>query len=198
MSSADEGNRPEGRRGPGDRPQPTPPRPRPWKPASAWNIPDVAPDDGGDPARPLAVLVSFHYLRRAVRRHWLHCCVPAVIGMLLAGAFLVVSPAQPTATTTLLLAHDERVDPASASATDVTLLTTHAVAEQAVQALGLSLSPEALIKSVTPVSTGSSQVLQVTMTGPTDAEAVRRLSIFSAVYLRFRAAQVNRESSVQI
>jgi capsular polysaccharide biosynthesis protein len=198
MSSADEGNRPDVRRAGLDRSQPSPPRPKPWKAASAWNTPDVAPDDPGDPARPLAALVSFHYLRRAVRRHWLRCAMAGVLGLLIAAGFLVVSPALPTATTTLWLSHDERVDPAGAIATDLTLLTTHTVAERTVQALGLSMSPDALMKSVTPVATGSSQVLQLTMTGPTDAEAVRRLRTFTTVYLQFRAQQVTKETATQI
>ena len=198
MSSVDDGSRSDGRRSGLDRSQPMPPRLRPWKAASAWNIPDVAPDDPGDPGRPMAALVSFHYLRRAVRRHWIRCAVPAVLGLLLAAGFLLVSPTLPTATTTLLLSHDERIDPASAAATDVTLLSTHTVAVQTVHDLGLSMSPDALTKSVTPVPTGSSQVLQLTMTGPTDAEAVRRLTTFAAVYLQYRAEQVTTQTTVQI
>lgn len=196
MSSADEGRSREAWRSAAERPNP--PGPKPWKLPSAWNIPDVAPDDTGDLARPLPALVSFHYLRRSVRRRWLQCLVPAFLGLLLAGGFLLMSPPRPTATTTLLLSHDERVDPSSAIATDITLLTTHTVAERTVQALGLSIPPEALMDSVTPVSTGSSEVLQLTMTGPTGAEAARRLGVFASVYLAYRADQVTAQSAALI
>ena len=87
MSTDDDGTRAEGRRRGADRAS-APPRPKPWTMTSAWNIPDVAPDDDNDPIRPLAALVSFHYLRGAVRRRWLRCLVPAVLGLLLAVGFL--------------------------------------------------------------------------------------------------------------
>jgi capsular polysaccharide biosynthesis protein len=198
VSGTDEGPRPDTRRTGPERSQPAPPRPRPWKHASAWNIPDVDPDETADPGRPLAALVSFHYLRRAVRRRWLRCALPGLLGLLLAAGFLALSPALPTATTTLLLNHDERVDPASAIATDISLLSTHEVAAQTVRALGLSMDPDELRSSVTPVPTASAQVLQLTMTGPTQAEAMRRLSAFSKVYLDFRAQQVTKQSAVLV
>ena len=60
------------------------------------------------------------------------------------------------------------------------------------------MAPEALLDAVTPVSTGSAEVLQVTMTGPSDAEAMRRLAAFTEVYLQFRAEQVTAQSGILI
>jgi capsular polysaccharide biosynthesis protein len=176
----------------------SPPRPKPWRVASAWNIPDVSPDNPDDPARPLAALVSFHYLRRAVRRRWLRCLLPAALGLLMAAGFLVLKPTVPAASTALFLAHDDRADPSSAMATDISLLGTHTVAERTVQALGLPISPGTLVGSLTATDTGSTQILQVTMTAPTEAEAVRRLEVLTAVYLQFRAKKVTAQTSVLI
>jgi capsular polysaccharide biosynthesis protein len=198
MTSIDDGTRPEGRRPGVDRGSASPPKPKPWQVTSAWNMPDVAPDDPNDAARPLAALVSFHYLRAAVRRRWVRCTVPAVLGLLAAVGFLVLNPSLPTARTAFLLTHDPGVDPNAASATDVSLLTTQTVAQRTVKALGLNMSAQALLDSVTPVPTGSAEVLQLTMTGPSGAEAVRRLDMFAQQYLQFRAEQVAAQSNILI
>jgi len=63
-----------------------------WSPSGSWNVPDDAPDDPGNQPRPLASLVSFHYLRAAVRRRWRICASFAVLGLLLAAAYLVLNP----------------------------------------------------------------------------------------------------------
>ena len=105
-------------------------------------MPDVAPDDPNDPARPFAALVSFHYLRAAVRRRWVRCLVPAVLGLLGAVGYLALNPTLPTAKAGFLLAHEPGTDPNAASSTDVSLLTTRSVAERTVRARGLAMSPQ--------------------------------------------------------
>jgi hypothetical protein len=83
-------------------------------------------------------------------------------------------------------------------ATDVSLLTTRVVAERTLAVLGLTLSPQEILDSVTPVPTGSTEVLQITMTAPTEAEAIRRLEAFTTTYLRFRAEEVSARSQILI
>jgi capsular polysaccharide biosynthesis protein len=177
---------------------PRPPGPAPWNVPEAWNIPDVAPEDPGDPVRPVATLVSFHYLRAAVRRRWRVCALLATLGVLLGVAFLVAMPASPTATTTLRLTHKEQAAPSGAIATDISLLATRTVAERTITALGLTMSPEDLMKSVKAVPSDSSEILQLTMTAPTNAEAVRRLDLFTQEYLAFRAKQLSAQSDIMI
>jgi capsular polysaccharide biosynthesis protein len=195
VSAVDDPGRPEASSAPSDRPQ-QPPQPAPWKLAGAWNIPDVAPGDPYEPGRPLGALVSFHYLRAAVRRRWFRCLLPGIIGVLLAGGFFVRS--QPAATTTLLLTRVAKNDGSGSMATDMSLLTTRAVAERAIRELGLTMTPEDLLTTVHAVPTDSSDVLQLTMTGPTAGEAVRRLGSFSQDYLDFRAAQILAQSTALI
>jgi capsular polysaccharide biosynthesis protein len=175
----------------------TPPKPAPWKPPVAWSIPDVAPE-GPDPSRPLAALVTLHYLRASVARRWLRCLLVTLAGLLLGVGFLVATPAKPAATTTLLLTHDANVEAQGALATDVSLLTTRVIAERTIADLGLSVTPAQLLDALTPVATGSSDVMQLTMTAPTHAEAVRRLDAFSRVYLDFRAGEVTARSKILI
>jgi hypothetical protein len=198
MTTMDDARRPEAARLASERPRSPSPRSVPWKAPPAWNIPDLSPEDAGDPARPLATLVSFHYLRAAVRRRRLRCLAPAVLGLLLGGGFLVASPTLPMATTTLMLTHDDRVDASNAISTDISLLSTRVVAERTIIDLGLTESPQSLMNSVAPVTTGSSEILQVTMTGPTGGQAVRRLDMFSREYLSFRANQISAQSDILI
>jgi capsular polysaccharide biosynthesis protein len=173
-----------------------PPQPAPWKLAGAWNIPDVAPEDPYDPGRPYGALVTFHYLRAAVRRRWVRCLLPGILGLLLAAGFLALSA--PTATATLLLTRQPKNDASSPMATDMSLLTTRAVAQSTIEKLGLRMAPEDLLATVRAVPTESSDVLQLTMTGPSTAEAVRRLTQFSQDYLDFRAKQILAQSSAVI
>lgn len=164
--------------------------------AEPWNIPDGMTDDSGDAAGPLATLVSFHYLRAAVRRRWHGCVAAALIGMLLAAGYLAMKPAVHTASTTVRLVHDQGADPSGAIATDISLVATRTVAARTIDALGLHKSPDAMMNSVAAVPTGSTQVLQLTMTAPTDAQAVRWLAVFTQQYLKFRAAQISAQNDV--
>jgi len=173
-------------------------RPGQWNQPASWNVPDAGSEDPDDSVRPLAALVSFHYLRAAVRRRWRLCALFTLLGVSLAMAFLVVSPAPRTATTTLRLNHQEQGDPSGAIATDVSLLTTRTVAERTIKALGLTISPEDLMSSVKAVPSDSPEILQLTLSAPTDAEAVRRLDRLSEEYLNFRAKQISVQSDVLI
>jgi capsular polysaccharide biosynthesis protein len=111
-------------------------------------------------------------------------------------AFLVAVPAPRTATTTLRLIHPEGADPDGAIATDISLMTTRTVAERTINALGLTMSPMDLMNSVKAVTTGSPEILQVTLSAPTDAEAVRILDQFTKEYLRFRGKQISVQSDI--
>jgi len=86
----------------------------------------------------------------------------------------------------------------TAMSTDVSLLMTRTVAQQTLDVLGLSMTPEALLGTVTPVPTGSPEILQVTMSGPSDAEAVHRLAVLSSTYLAFRYTKLSAQSQALI
>jgi capsular polysaccharide biosynthesis protein len=161
-------------------------------------VPDGAPGDPADYSRPLATLVTFHYLRSAVRRRWRICAAFAVIGLVLSAAYLKEKPASHTATATLRLVHSAQVDPAQAIATDISLVSVRAVAERTIKALGLHMAPQDMTDKVTAVPTGSTQVLQLQMSAPTDAEAVRWLDVFSKQYLSFRAVQISEQPQMLI
>lgn len=196
MSGSDDATRPTGLRLGFGRSEQTPGRAR-WTVPATWSVP-VTAWESRESGRPLATLVSFHYLRAAILRLWPVLAAAAVVGALLAGAFLVLKPTQPIATTTLLLSHDDRLDPARAMATDIGLLATRTVAQRTIGAHGLSVAPEDLLESVQAVPSESAEIMQLTMTAPTQSEAIRWLDAYTQEYLTFRAQQIFAQSDLVI
>lgn len=153
--------------------------------------------DSGQPSNPFDVLVSLHYLRAAVRRTWLRIAACTFAGLLLGGGFLLSSPNPHVASTSLVLRHPAGSDPWRAMLTDVSFTGTRVIADQTVHALGLPLTPEQL-RATLVVPAPTSEVLTVTMSGPSDAEAVRRLAKFTDLYLAFRARTLSTQANVLI
>jgi capsular polysaccharide biosynthesis protein len=164
--------------------------------AAPWEIP--GPDDDEQAGRrPIPRVVSLHFVRTALRRRWLVCVLSAVLGLLMAAAFLVAFPTSHQAKASLVLTHDPQVEPTRAMATDVSLLRTRTVAAKTIAKLGLAMAPEDFLKSVVaePVS---SELLTLTLSAPSDAEAVRRLSALTSTYLEFRGEQLSLQSNVLV
>jgi capsular polysaccharide biosynthesis protein len=162
-----------------------------------WGTPDFESEDPSAPGRPLPTLLSLHFLRSAVRRQWLACVLSAVLGLLTAAALLVAFPPAHKAEAVLVLAHDEQVDPERAISTDVSLLTTRTVAAQTLTNLELTMTADDFLATVTAVPV-SADVMSITLTAPTDVEAVRRLDAFTSAYLLFRAEQLASQSNVVV
>jgi capsular polysaccharide biosynthesis protein len=117
--------------------------------------------------------------------------------LFLAAAYLVAVPIPHDAKAVLVLAHDPEVDAQSAMETDVSLLTTRVVAASTIENLGLTISPEDFMGNLTATA-DSTDLVTVSLTAPTDAEAVRRLEALTSTYLNFRAKQLTRESNVVV
>ena len=163
--------------------------------AARWDVP--VDEDGQTTARrPIPTLVSLHFLRSALRRRWWVCALCTVLGLLASVTFLVASPAS-QAKAALVLAHDPQVDASRAMATDVSLLMTRTVASNTIANLGLTMTPDEFLESVTAESV-SSELLTLTITAPTDAEAIRRLAALTSVYLAFRGEQLSTQSNVLV
>jgi uncharacterized protein involved in exopolysaccharide biosynthesis len=110
---------------------------------------------------------------------------------------MLVFPPPHQAKAALVLAHDPDVDPIRAMATNVSLMNTRTVATRTTQRLGLTMAPEDFLKSVKVEPVGS-QLLTLTLTAPTDAEAVRRLDGLASTYLEFRAEQLSLQSKILV
>jgi capsular polysaccharide biosynthesis protein len=155
-----------------------------------WNI-DQELSGSGSPTQSL--LFSLHFFRAALLRRWrtLACCICG--GALLAIAALHALPPGSSATTGLVLAHREDDEPATAMATDVSLLRTRAVAQKAADALHLPMSPDDFQATVT-VTAPTPEILLITLKAPTPDEAVARLGAFSTAFMAFRSTQVRTQS----
>jgi capsular polysaccharide biosynthesis protein len=158
---------------------------------------DYDDEEQASSRRQAPTMVSLHFVRSALRRRWLICVLSAVLGMLAASTFLVAFPVVHNARASLRLAHDPETDLSRAMATDVSLLKTRTVASRTVERLGLTMTPDDFLKSVTAVSV-SSELLELKLTAPSNAEAVRRLSALTSVYLQFRSDQLSAQSEALI
>ena len=163
----------------------------PWNPAPDFD------DDQASPERPGPTLVSLHFVRTTLRQRMLVCVLCAALGLLAAGMFMVAFPPPHEAKAALVLTHDPEVDPSRAMATNVSLLNTRTVAALTTAHLGLTVTPEDFLKTV-KVEPLSSELLTLTLTAPTDAEAVRRLDAFTSIYLEFRAKQLSLQSDILV
>jgi hypothetical protein len=152
-------------------------------------------DDQASPGRPMPTLVSLHFMRMALRRRRLACVLSAVLGLVAAGTFMLAFPLPHEAKASLVLTHDPDVDSTRAMATNVSLLQTRTVATRTTERLGLTVKPDAFLKSVT-VETQGSELMILTLSAPTDAEAVRQLDGLTSTYLEFRAEQLSSQSRI--
>jgi uncharacterized protein involved in exopolysaccharide biosynthesis len=165
--------------------------PSPWNPT-----PDFDDDDQTSPEPPTATLVSLHFVRTALRRRLLVCLLSAAAGLLAAGAFIFAFPSH-TAQASLVLTHSSDADTTQTMATDVSLLKTRTVASMTTARLGLTAAPDEFLQSV-KVEQLSSDLLAVRISAPTDAEAVRRLTALTSIYLEFRAKQLSLQSKIVV
>ena len=162
-----------------------------------WHgAPDVD-DDQASLERPSPILVSLHFIRTALQRRLLVCVLCSALGLLGAGMFMIAFPPPHAAKASLVLTYDPQVESTRAMATNVSLLKTRTLATRTVTSLGLTLSPEDFLESLTIEPVGS-ELLLLTLTAPNDAEAVRRLDGLTSVYLEFRAEQLSLQSKVVV
>ena len=165
--------------------------PRPWN--LAEEVDDT--DESLERARP--VLVSLHFIRSALLRRLVICVLSPLLGILIAGVYMLTFPPPHEAEASLILTTDVSSSSEAAVATNVSLLETKTLATRTVAALGLSMTPDEFLDTVTSETVGS-QLLELRLSAPNDAEAVRRLNSLTAVYLAFRAEQLSLQSDVLI
>ncbi|MET9350013.1 Wzz/FepE/Etk N-terminal domain-containing protein [Streptomyces termitum] len=133
------------------------------------------------PAAPLLDLQTLVVAVRRRRRLWGSL---AVLGLLLGAAVAVLLPAPPTAVTKLLVAHqeDQPNDPGTLIRTDVALLRTTRIAGDALKALNSPDVPEEFMREYEGAGL-TNNVLQITVTGKDDAEAVARAQALADAFI---------------
>ncbi|KQX46297.1 MULTISPECIES: Wzz/FepE/Etk N-terminal domain-containing protein [unclassified Streptomyces] len=132
-------------------------------------------------AAPLLDLQALVVAVRRRRRLWGSL---ALLGLVLGAAVAVVLPQPPTAVTKVLVAHqeDQPNDPGTLIRTDVALLQTTLIADKALETLKSSEKPEDFMKEYTG-SGVTNNLLQIDVTGDSDAEAVARAQALADAFV---------------
>ncbi|GAA1561605.1 hypothetical protein GCM10009789_13570 [Kribbella sancticallisti] len=157
----------------------------------AWDDDDDLFTDERSAAFPPDHLVTFRFLRDAVKRHLRLWLVLAFAGLVLGLATPTVLPPANVSSARLLLTHREGDDPARAAATDVSLVTTHTVAQRAIDRLKLAETPDDLLKryTVTPLT---DRVLEISASAETSEQATQLATVLAQTYLAFRREQISQ------
>jgi hypothetical protein len=148
---------------------------------------DDLPATDGWAADPSAGLVSFAFLKAAIRRSALLCCLMTVAGFLIGGGLYVALPAPYQADATILVTDGPFEDGAGSAADDQALAQTPNVASLAMQRLGLHGNVTAFIKDYL-ITVDSQRVLVVTFTAPSAEAAMSGANAVAVELLRFRAS----------
>ncbi|MFE7706462.1 Wzz/FepE/Etk N-terminal domain-containing protein [Streptomyces sp. NPDC057486] len=131
-----------------------------------------------------APLLDLQALVVAVRRRRRLWCSLALLGLLIGAAVAVLLPPPPSAVTKVLVAHqeDQPNDTGTLIRTDVALLGTTRIADQALRSLKSPEKPEDFMRDYR--GTGlTNNLLQIDVTGDTDAEAVARAKALADAFV---------------
>lgn len=145
-----------------------------------------------------APLLDLHALVAAVRRRRRLWSSLALLGLLAGAAVAVVLPPAPTAVTKVLVAHqqDQPNDTGTLIRTDVELLGTTRIAGQALRSLGSAEEPEDFMADYR--GTGlSNNLLQIEVTGGSDAEAVARAKALADAFVADHVRRIRQAAKAE-
>lgn len=143
---------------------------------------------------PAERLVGLQFLRAALRRQRRVWLGTAAVGLAIGGLFHVVIPLKYTAASTVYVAHASTVAGTVAAQDDLAMLQTSAVANRALAKLhepGLTASA---LLGKQPGTLLSENILEIAVSGPSPAVAVRRVDALTSAYLAFRAQQYDLQN----
>ena len=143
-------------------------------------------------------LLDFTRLWTAIRRGrrlWLSF---ALLGFLAGGLLTVLMPPTPTAVTRILVVHEQDgpSDGGSLIRTDVALMNTTRIAADALERLKLAERPEEFLKTFTVVGL-TNNVLEVTVEGPTGAEAARRAKALAEAFIADHVGRIQSAAAAE-
>jgi capsular polysaccharide biosynthesis protein len=143
---------------------------------------------------PPDALVTFRFVRDAIRRHLRLWLIVAIIGLLGGLASTVVLPAPSSSVTRLLITHRDGEDPVNAMATDVSLATTHTVAQRVIDLLKLPETQDELLKRYA-VAAPTDRVLEITAKAKTSDESTKLATVIAQVFLVYRQEQIGLQAA---
>ncbi|MDX3579687.1 Wzz/FepE/Etk N-terminal domain-containing protein [Streptomyces sp. FL07-04A] len=145
-----------------------------------------------------APLLDLQALVAAVRRRRRLWCSLALLGLLAGATVAFLLPPPPTAVTKVLVAHEEDQpnDPGTLIRTDVALLQTTRIAEQALKALRSGEKPEDFMQDYSGMGI-TNNMLQITVTGDSDAEAVARAGALADAFVADHVRRIQEASKAE-
>ncbi|WP_340374992.1 Wzz/FepE/Etk N-terminal domain-containing protein [Streptomyces sp. SS7] len=145
-----------------------------------------------------APLIDLQVLVAAVRRRRRLWCSLALLGLLAGSAVAFLLPPPPTAVTKVLVAHEEDQpnDPGTLIRTDVALLQTTRIADQALGSLGSQEKAEDFMKDYSGLGL-TNNVLQITVTGASDAEAVARARALADAFVADHVRRIQESAHAE-
>ncbi|MHB9858451.1 Wzz/FepE/Etk N-terminal domain-containing protein [Streptomyces sp. YIM S03343] len=145
-----------------------------------------------------APLLDLQALVVAVRRRRRLWGSMALLGLVVGAALAVLMPPPPTAVTKVLVAHqaDQPNDPGTLIRTDVALLHTTRIAGKALRSLGSSEKPEDFMQAYSGIGL-TNNVLQITATGDSDAEAVARAKAVADAFVADHVRRIQEAANAE-
>lgn len=160
-----------------------------------WALEEPAATEEQRTVDPMAGFVSLGYIKSALRRGFTLWALTAALGLLIGSALFVKFPPAYQAETSVLVNDGLNVQPAVAIATDAALASSRTVANRVVSELGLRQTVSSFLASVT-VNQLTQQVLQITVSAPTSAEATQRASALASAFLQFHAQYAQAQQAL--
>lgn len=143
-------------------------------------------------------LLDFARLWVAIRRGRRLWLAFALLGMIGGGALTILMPPTPTAVTRILVVHEQDgpSDGGMLIRTDATLMATTRVAAAALEKLGLNERPEDFLKQYEVVGL-TNNILEVTVEGPTGAEAARRAEALAEAFIADHVGRIQSAANAE-
>ncbi|HEX7270253.1 MAG TPA: Wzz/FepE/Etk N-terminal domain-containing protein, partial [Streptosporangiaceae bacterium] len=165
---------------------------QPEQPQRAPAYDDFSPP-GEHPGEYATGIVSLGFIAAALRRSvWLWSAI--ALAALLAGLGLFVAfPPAYKATTLVLVKPFPDIQPTDGILTDIALAGSRTVAQSAAQQLGLPQQSVGSFLKAYSVTEVTDQVVLITVSAPSNDEAVRRAKAVAAAFLQFRAQQAQAQ-----
>jgi capsular polysaccharide biosynthesis protein len=142
-------------------------------------------------------LVSLGFIKAAVRRSARFLFIMAIVGLLGGFGYYVKSPPSYQASASVLLTLSPYENNLTASLDNQVLAKTPAVAELAVQKLGLQESASRFLKTYTAAS-DIDRLLTITASAPSPNQAVLYASTVGNAFLKFRADQLREQNNLTL
>lgn len=156
------------------------------RPYAAYD--DLTADDDW-PADAATGLVSLAFLKAAIRRSAVFCCIMTLAGFLAGCGIYSIFPAAYKASTSLFLTYGPFENSPGAPADNLALAQTRTVAALARQKLGVRQDVSGVLAAYT-VTIVSNRLLLITFTAPSAAQALSGANAVATEFLRFRAGQL--------